>query len=104
LRLSIPLNYLISDLISTYCIRDPSIRALASGGLNLGDLSITERISALGAFIFGVPAFLSLVYDLIAVLAVAFVPAQIYDQWPPLFGAPWMSESLHEFWATRWHQ
>lgn len=104
LRFSIPVNYLISDFISTYCIRDPSIRALASGSLRLGDLPISKRASALGAFIFGVPAFLSLLYDLIAVFAVTFVPAQTYDQWPPLFGAPWLSESLHEFWATRWHQ
>ncbi|KAG9050988.1 hypothetical protein FS837_000653 [Tulasnella sp. UAMH 9824] len=104
LRFSIPVNYLISDFVSTYCIRDPSIRAIASGSLNLGDLPISKRASALGAFIFGVPAFLSLVYDLIAVLAVTFVPAQTYDQWPPLFGAPWLSDNLHEFWATRWHQ
>ncbi|KAG8972173.1 hypothetical protein FRC05_010343 [Tulasnella sp. 425] len=104
LLFSIPTNYIISDFISTYCIRDPSIRALAAGNLCLGDLPIAKRVSVLGAFVFGVPAILSLVYDLIAVLAVTFVPGQDHYQWPPLFGAPWLSDSLHEFWAIRWHQ
>ncbi|KAJ7274541.1 membrane bound O-acyl transferase family-domain-containing protein [Mycena haematopus] len=26
------------------------------------------------------------------------------SQWPPMFDSPWLSTSLTEFWAARWHQ
>lgn len=26
------------------------------------------------------------------------------ESWPPIFDAPWVSTSLSEFWAKRWHQ
>lgn len=26
------------------------------------------------------------------------------DAWPPVVDNPWISDSLHEFWAKRWHQ
>jgi hypothetical protein len=43
------------------------------------------------------------VYDLLTFLAVAVLghpPAA----WPPVMDNPWAAESLHEFWARRWHQ
>jgi len=26
------------------------------------------------------------------------------EAWPPVFNSPWASDSLHDFWAKRWHQ
>jgi hypothetical protein len=43
------------------------------------------------------------VYDLLTLLAVAVLghpPAA----WPPVMDNPWAAQSLHEFWARRWHQ
>ena len=45
----------------------------------------------------------SMVYDLITLFAVA-VLGHSPSAWPPVMDNPWASQSLHEFWAKRWHQ
>ncbi|KII89859.1 hypothetical protein PLICRDRAFT_91011 [Plicaturopsis crispa FD-325 SS-3] len=42
-------------------------------------------------------------YDLFTLVGI-FVFGQAPSQWPLLFDAPYLSTSLTEFWATRWHQ
>ncbi|KAI0252389.1 hypothetical protein BJV78DRAFT_1275003 [Lactifluus subvellereus] len=44
-----------------------------------------------------------MVYDLITLLAVA-VLGHSPSSWPPVMDNPWAAQSLHEFWAKRWHQ
>lgn len=44
-----------------------------------------------------------MVYDLITFLAVA-VLGHSPSSWPPVMDNPWAAQSLHEFWAKRWHQ
>jgi Membrane bound O-acyl transferase family len=45
----------------------------------------------------------NMVYDLITLLAVA-VLGHSPSSWPPVMDKPWAAQSLHEFWAKRWHQ
>jgi Membrane bound O-acyl transferase family len=45
----------------------------------------------------------SMVYDLVTLFAVA-VLGHSPSSWPPVMDNPWASQSLHEFWAKRWHQ
>ncbi|KIJ08736.1 hypothetical protein PAXINDRAFT_102467 [Paxillus involutus ATCC 200175] len=42
-------------------------------------------------------------YQLQAILFVALLQ-QRPSQWPPLFDSPWLSTSLSDLWARRWHQ
>jgi len=44
-----------------------------------------------------------MVYDLMTLLAVA-VLGHSPSAWPPVMDNPWAAQSLHEFWARRWHQ
>ncbi|KAJ6513415.1 membrane bound O-acyl transferase family-domain-containing protein [Mycena sanguinolenta] len=41
--------------------------------------------------------------DAVALIGVT-VLGQSPSQWPPIFDSPWLSTSLTEFWAARWHQ
>ncbi|KAH9969520.1 membrane bound O-acyl transferase family-domain-containing protein [Russula dissimulans] len=45
----------------------------------------------------------SMVYDLITLFAVA-VLGHSPSSWPPVMDSPWAAQSLHDFWAKRWHQ
>lgn len=51
----------------------------------------------------GVMLYVSLLYDLIAILCVGILCHQA-DNWPPLFDYPWVSVSVADFWSRRWHQ
>ncbi|KIM89143.1 hypothetical protein PILCRDRAFT_813054 [Piloderma croceum F 1598] len=42
-------------------------------------------------------------YDLLTLVGVVFFHDSPND-WPPIMDDPWSSDSLHEFWAIRWHQ
>lgn len=42
-------------------------------------------------------------YDLLTLISV-FGLNDSPTSWPPVMDNPWISESLHEFWAKRWHQ
>jgi len=44
-----------------------------------------------------------MVYNLMTLFAVA-VLGHSPSAWPPVMDNPWASQSLHEFWAKRWHQ
>ena len=44
-----------------------------------------------------------MVYDLITLIAVILFDSSPRS-WPPVMDNPWISESMHEFWAKRWHQ
>jgi len=42
-------------------------------------------------------------YDLLSLVGVVFL-GHLPSSWPPSWDAPWLSTSLHELWARRWHQ
>jgi hypothetical protein len=48
-------------------------------------------------------AIIQTVYELSTLIGVGILN-QHPLQWPPLFDSPWLSTSLSEFWAKRWHQ
>jgi hypothetical protein len=45
----------------------------------------------------------AMVYDLMTLFAVTVLGHSPRD-WPPVMDNPWAAQSLHEFWAKRWHQ
>ncbi|KAF8627404.1 hypothetical protein AX17_006219 [Amanita inopinata Kibby_2008] len=44
-----------------------------------------------------------MVYDLITLIAVGIFKSPSYA-WPPMMENPWGADSMHAFWARRWHQ
>ncbi|KAI0043453.1 hypothetical protein FA95DRAFT_1563311 [Auriscalpium vulgare] len=44
-----------------------------------------------------------MVYDLLTLIAVGAL-GHAPSAWPPVMDNPWAAESLHDFWAKRWHQ
>ena len=44
-----------------------------------------------------------MVYYLLTLICVGIL-GHSPTSWPPMFDNPWISQSLHEFWAKRWHQ
>lgn len=45
----------------------------------------------------------AMVYDLITLFAVLLLDHSP-TAWPPVMDNPWIADSLHDFWAKRWHQ
>ncbi|TDL23297.1 hypothetical protein BD410DRAFT_747373 [Rickenella mellea] len=62
-------------------------------------VSTAIHIATGTAFIAG----FGMVYDIITLIAVGLFGHKL-SSWPPVFDNPWVSESLHEYWAKRWHQ
>jgi hypothetical protein len=44
-----------------------------------------------------------MVYDLVTIVGVGLL-GHDPTSWPPVVDAPWKTDSLHDFWAKRWHQ
>jgi len=63
-------------------------------------LRSTILISLTGLFICFI---LEMAYDVFALIGVGIFN-QHPLQWPPLLDSPWLSSSLTELWASRWHQ
>lgn len=62
-------------------------------------LSTCIHVATGTAFIAG----FDMVYDLIVLFCVG-VLGHVPSSWPPVMHNPWAAQSLHEFWAKRWHQ
>ena len=45
----------------------------------------------------------NMVYDLITSIAVGWFDSSP-SSWPPVMDDPWRADSMHSFWAKRWHQ
>ncbi|KAJ7659932.1 membrane bound O-acyl transferase family-domain-containing protein [Mycena rosella] len=69
---------------------NPSIRYLRSTTLTL----------LVGLIIYGA---IQIGHDAFSIIAVTLL-GQSPAEWPPIFQSPWLSTSLTEFWAIRWHQ
>ncbi|KAJ7104268.1 membrane bound O-acyl transferase family-domain-containing protein [Mycena belliarum] len=69
---------------------DPSIRYLRSTVLNV----------LVGMAIYGG---VQIGHDAFAIIGVTIF-LQSPTEWPPIFRSPWLSTSLTDFWAARWHQ
>ena len=71
----------------------------------VGEAVVRYTISSVISLISGtaVMAGFMMVYALISFIGVVLLK-QDTRAWPPVFDAPFLSTSLNEFWAKRWHQ
>jgi hypothetical protein len=99
--------FLLLDIIDSAIKSVPGVGDPFGGSIFFADLpfltrylvSTTIHVLTGAALVTG----FSMVYDLITLFAVA-VLGHAPSAWPPVMDNPWASESLHEFWAKRWHQ
>ncbi|KAF9221665.1 hypothetical protein BS17DRAFT_259769 [Gyrodon lividus] len=90
-----------------------SIIQLIQGGSSHGgtifkaDLPVPQRyiVSTVVHLATGtcVVACFEMIYDLFAMFSIT-VLSSTPEMWPPIMDDPWKSDSLHSFWAKRWHQ
>lgn len=99
--------FLLLDVIDSAIKLVPGVGDPLGGSIFFPDLpfltrylvSTTIHVLTGAALVVG----FSMVYDLITLFAVA-VLGHSPSAWPPVMDNPWASQSLHEFWAKRWHQ
>jgi hypothetical protein len=99
--------FLVVDMIESVLKQVPGVGDPFGGSIFFPNLPPLTRylVSTAIHVLTGVAlvAGFSMVYDLITLFAVA-VLAHSPSSWPPVMDNPWASQSLHEFWAKRWHQ
>lgn len=100
-------NFFVLDFLESCFKLIPGVGSPLGGSMFFSSLSPFYRyvvstaihIATGTAFIHG----FCMVYYLVTVICVGIM-GDSPKSWPPLFDNPWISESLHEFWAKRWHQ
>lgn len=99
--------FLLLDIIDAAIKLVPGVGDPFGGSIFFPDLPILKRYLVSTAIHVltgaGLVVGFSMVYDLITLFAVA-VLGHPPSAWPPVMDNPWASQSLHEFWAKRWHQ
>jgi hypothetical protein len=99
--------FLVLDIVESAIKGVPGVGDPLGGSIFFPSLPLHTRylVSTVIHFLTGVAlvAGFSMVYDLITLFAVA-VLGHSPSAWPPVMDNPWASQSLHEFWAKRWHQ
>ena len=95
-------GYLVYLAINFVVINTDALRILERGG-SMGDFSFVQKTVTKLCGPLGAIMVIGMAYDWAAILCVVVLgddPAT----WPPLFGNPWLSTSLHDFWSVQWHQ
>ncbi|KAI5988974.1 hypothetical protein EDD15DRAFT_2285592 [Pisolithus albus] len=99
-------NFVVLDACESLIKLVPGVGSPGGGTIFRPELPILPRYIlstavhiATGCMFMG----FDLLYDLFALVGVGLL---YHDpsSWPPLMDHPWKSDSLHEFWAKRWHQ
>ncbi|KAI0056101.1 hypothetical protein BV25DRAFT_1832567 [Artomyces pyxidatus] len=105
--LSFVYNYLLLDLFEATIKLFPGVGDPLGGSIFYATLPWYERyaVSTFIHFLTGCAmlAGFGMVYDLLTLISVAFL-GHSPTSWPPVMDNPWAAESLHDFWAKRWHQ
>ncbi len=99
--------FLLLDIIDSALKLVPGVGDPSGGSIFFPDLpfptrylvSTTIHVLTGAALVAG----FRMVYELMTLVAVA-VLGHSPSAWPPVMDNPWASQSLHEFWAKRWHQ
>jgi Membrane bound O-acyl transferase family len=101
------ISFFILDLVDTIIKQVPGVGQPSGGSIFFPTLPLPTRylVSTVIHLLTGLAlvAGFSTVYDLITLFAVG-VLGQSPSLWPPVMDKPWEAQSLHEFWAKRWHQ
>lgn len=105
--LSFVRNYLILDFLEWSLKLLPGVGDTQGGSIFYPQLHPLQRyVVSTGIHIITGSCLISgfrMCYDLSTMICVA----TLHDppgSWPPVMFNPWVSNSLHEFWAKRWHQ
>ncbi|KIJ64536.1 hypothetical protein HYDPIDRAFT_132494 [Hydnomerulius pinastri MD-312] len=105
--LSIIKNYLIFDALESFIKLIPEVGSLQGGTIFKPSLPIPQRYILSTAIHLATGSCLlagfEMIYDLITLFALS-VLSSTPAMWPPIMDNPWTSDSLHIFWARRWHQ
>ncbi|KAG8895054.1 hypothetical protein FRB99_000792, partial [Tulasnella sp. 403] len=96
-------NYLVVDIINTWWRTIPQISSPLPSEKAFHELPISLRYAVPGTVMVVVATYMSLGYEVAAVLDVALLGREP-SAWPVLFGEPWKAQSLHDLWAKEWHQ
>jgi hypothetical protein len=104
---SLILNFLAVDLIESFLKFIPSGAGATGGTIYLPSLPPVPRY-AFASFLHFVTgcAFMAgfnMVYGICTLIGVIILQHEP-SSWPPLFEAPWASDSMHTFWSKSWHQ
>ncbi|KAH6911396.1 hypothetical protein BKA70DRAFT_854773 [Coprinopsis sp. MPI-PUGE-AT-0042] len=100
-------NFILLDVLESLVKLFPGVGTPVGGTIFYSELSPIPRylVSTTIHMLTG-SAILSgfgMVYDLITYIAV-WICDSSPRSWPPVMDGPWTAESMHEFWAKRWHQ
>lgn len=100
-------GFLILDVVEALIKQVPGVGEPTGGSIFFSTLPLSVRYlvsTAIHTFTgIALVAGFSMVYDLITLFAVAVLDHSP-SSWPPVMEQPWAAQSLHEFWAKRWHQ
>ncbi|KAH9065491.1 hypothetical protein EDB87DRAFT_1077743 [Lactarius vividus] len=100
-------NFLILDIVEATIKLIPGVGDPFGGSIFFADLPFPTRylVSTTIHTLTGIAfvAGFGMVYDLITLFSVVFL-SHSPSSWPPVMDNPWAAQSLHEFWAKRWHQ
>jgi len=100
-------HYLLLDVIDSTVKLFPGVGTVTGASIFYPDLPPFERyaISTIIHFLTGsaLVAGFRMVYDLLTLISVSIFHSAP-SSWPPIMDNPWISDSMHVFWARRWHQ
>ena len=100
-------NFLVLDLLEALLKLIPGVGSIFGGSIFVSSFPPLQRYAFSTSIHFmtgcALLAGFNMVYDLLTLLAVVFL-GHSPTAWPPIMDNPWISNSLHEFWAKRWHQ
>ncbi|KAI0269738.1 membrane bound O-acyl transferase family-domain-containing protein [Gloeopeniophorella convolvens] len=100
-------NFFILDVIEAAIKLIPGVGDPLGGSIFFPTLPVATRyLVSTGIHVLtgiALVAGFGMVYDLITLIAVAAL-GHSPSAWPPVMDNPWAAQSLHEFWAKRWHQ
>ncbi|KAG1745973.1 uncharacterized protein EDB91DRAFT_1119897 [Suillus paluster] len=100
-------NYLIFDLFESFVKLVPDVGTPHGGTIFKAELPFLYRYALSTAIHIStgscILAGFELSYDFITIFAVLFLGSSP-SAWPPVMDHPWQADSLHSFWAKRWHQ
>lgn len=100
-------NYILLDVLESLIKLFPKVGSPMGGSIFYAQLSPLPRYAVSTTIhLLSGSAILSgfgMVYDLITLIAVGLFNSSPRS-WPPVMDNPWTAQSMHEFWAKRWHQ
>jgi hypothetical protein len=100
-------HFLIFDALDSFIKLIPEVGSPQGGTIFKPDLPIPQRYILSTAIHLATGSCLisgfEMVYGFITIFALT-VLSSTPEMWPPIMDDPWKPDSLHIFWAKRWHQ